>query len=116
MEAARIGLPIQRPIRAASKSAGGVILLPGWRGSVEEMFDGERGGAEPDGVGAQVAKFDRSPGERMAQRMLAGGLADSGQHPLPEQQPGPAAEDDPPWIDQVDQIGDADAEVQGRLI
>ncbi len=33
-----------------------------------------------------------------------------------EQQPGPSAEDDPLRVDQVDQVGDADAQVEGGVI
>src|SRR5690348_10970424 len=62
-----------------------------------------------------MAQFDRGPGERMAQRMLTCRLADGWEQSLAEQQPGPATKDDPLRADQVDQVGDADADVGGRL-
>jgi hypothetical protein len=48
--------------------------------------------------------------------VLAGRGPDRGQQPLAEQQAGPAADDDPLGVEQVDQVADADAEVQRGLV
>jgi hypothetical protein len=52
----------------------------------------------------------------VAQRVLPGRLAHAREQPWPEQQPGPAAEDDPLRVEQVDQAADAGAEVPPGLI
>src|SRR5436853_3701768 len=89
-------------------SDGGAIAFRGGEpGRAEQGLDGQGGGAEGNGVRSQAAEFDRCLRERIPQRMLAGRLADGGQHPLAEHQSGPSAEDDPLRVEQVDEVADA---------
>jgi len=74
------------------------------------------GGAEGDGVRSQPPELDRGLGERVPQRVLAGRGHDGGQHPLAEQQARPAADDDPLGVEQVDEVGNTDADVEGGLV
>jgi beta-glucuronidase len=81
-----------------------------WTGrAVEEVLHRERRRAERDRLRPELAEFDRGSGERMAQRVPPGGLADRRQQPASEQQAGPAAQDDPLRVEQVDQVTDADS-------
>src|SRR5689334_17853448 len=97
-------------------SAGGAVALGAENRSGQERLDWQRGGAEGDGVWSQAAELDRGPGEWVPQGVLAGRGRDGRQHPLAQQQPGPAADDDPLGGEQVDQGADADSEVERGLI
>jgi beta-glucuronidase len=80
-----------------------------WAGRpVEEVLHGERRRAERDRLRPELAELDRRGGERMPQRVALRGLADGRQQPGAEQQAGPAAQDDPLRVEQVDQVADAD--------
>ena len=90
------------------------------------------GGAAPDplrndSIGSVAAPSATAPGpsrpssievaaKGWRMRMLPGRLADLRQQPAAEQQPGPAAENDPFRIEQVDQVADPDAQVLCRLL
>jgi hypothetical protein len=86
------------------------------RPAAEEAFDGEGGGAECDCVGTEASQLDQRPGEGMSKRMQAGRCADGGEHLIAEQKSCPPAQDDPLWVEEINQIRDADAEVPGRVI
>ena len=81
-----------------------------WTGrAVEEVLHRERGGAERDGLRPELTELDGRGGERVPQRVALGGLADGRQQPGAEQQAGPATQNDPLRVEQVDQVADTDA-------
>jgi beta-glucuronidase len=81
-----------------------------WTGhAVEEVLHRERRRAERDRFAPDLAQLDGRGGERMPQRVAPGGVADGRQQPAAEQQAGPATQDDPLRVEQVDQVADADA-------
>lgn len=54
----------------------------GGGGCVEEVLDGEGGGAQRDRVGAERAQLDGRVGVRLGEGPAAGGIADPGEYPL----------------------------------
>src|SRR5437899_1225054 len=106
--------PNRRSSRRALRT--GLLVTCLARRAVEESLHREGRRAQRDRLRAELAELYRRRGERMAQRMPAGGFADLRQQPAAEQQSSPTAEDDPLRVEQVDQVGDASAQVFRGLV
>lgn len=78
-------------------------------GAVEEVLHRQRGRAERDRLGPELAELDGRGGERVPQRVPPRRFADGRQQAAAEEQARPAAEDHPLRVEQVDEVTDADA-------